>query len=103
MKDLLSSHSTWKTKAKNVEGLVMPAVASIWSGHTWTVDTKCHNLFGDRVRVRVKIRVRDRVRDRVRGPNNNPNLNLNRIPNPTPNHKPNSNPNLNPNPDPITK
>ena len=29
------------------------------------MDTKCHNLFGDRVRVRVKIR----VRDRVRGPN----------------------------------
>ena len=53
----------------------------------YMVDTKCHNLFGDRVRVRVKIR----VRDRVRGPNTNPNLNLN------------PNPNLNPIPDPITK
>ena len=36
MKDLLSSHSTWKTQTKNVEGLVMPAVDATWSGHTWT-------------------------------------------------------------------
>ena len=30
------------------------------------VDTKCHNLFGDRVRDRVKIRVRLKIRVRVR-------------------------------------
>ena len=32
MRDPLSSTSTWKTKTRNVEGLVMRAVASIWSG-----------------------------------------------------------------------
>ena len=30
------SHSTWKTQTKHLGGLVMRAVASIWSGHTWT-------------------------------------------------------------------